>query len=84
VRSSSSACAAPAAASLPRKAFAGAHALLRCLRRSARRADTGIALEKDMAIELRDDAASGVNEDGSTWYGVARASSAVRCAHNRT
>jgi hypothetical protein len=37
-----------------------------------------------MAIELRDDAASGVNEDGSTWYGVVRASSAVRCAHNRT
>lgn len=29
--------------------------------------DTGITPEKDMAIELRDDAANGVNEDGSTW-----------------
>ena len=29
--------------------------------------DTGIALEKDMAIELRDDAANGFNEDGSSW-----------------
>lgn len=29
--------------------------------------DTGIAHEKDMAIKLRDDAANGVNEDGSTW-----------------
>jgi hypothetical protein len=63
------------------------HAPLRVLCRSARRADTGIALEKDMAIELRDDAASGVNEDGSTWCGVARWR---RCralhatAHNRT
>ena len=34
--------------------------------------DTGIALEKDMAIELRGDAASGVNEDGSTWCAQAQ------------
>jgi hypothetical protein len=60
--------AVPLASVLPWNVCAGSsHAPLRVLRRSARHADTGIALEKDMAIELRDDAASGVNEDGSTW-----------------
>ena len=54
----------PAAPAAPRRCR-HKHALTRAPPRSS--PDTGIAMEKDMRIQLRDDAANGVNEDGSTW-----------------